>query len=43
MANAQIDKKKIKIAVKRRKKEVYTPVVPDMQLGFIHHNTDCIG
>jgi anaerobic dimethyl sulfoxide reductase subunit B (iron-sulfur subunit) len=34
---------KIRIAVKRRKKEVYTPVVPDMQLGFIHNNVDCIG
>ncbi len=30
-------------AVKRRKKEVYTPVQPDMQLGFIHNNVDCIG
>lgn len=37
------DKAKIKAAVKRRKKEVYTPVVPDMQLGFIHNNVDCIG
>ena len=36
-------KKVIKQAVKRKKKEVYTPVVPDMQLGFIHHNVDCIG
>ena len=33
----------IKEAVKRRKREVYEPVVPDMQLGFIHHNVDCIG
>ena len=33
----------IKEAVKRRKREVYTPVKPDMQLGFIHHNVDCIG
>lgn len=41
--NPQIDKAKIKTAVKRRKKEVYTPVKPEMQLGFIHHNTDCIG
>ena len=37
------DLDKIKQAVKRRKKEVYTPVVPEMQLGFIHHNVDCIG
>ena len=33
----------IKAAVKRRKKEVYTPVVPAMQLGFVHNNVDCIG
>ncbi len=39
----EIDKAKIKAAVKRRKKAVYTPVVPDMQLGFIHNNVDCIG
>ncbi|MCP4385808.1 MAG: 4Fe-4S dicluster domain-containing protein [Hyphomicrobiales bacterium] len=37
------DKAKIKEAVKRRKRETYTPVVPDMQLGFIHNNVDCIG
>ncbi|MDR2001374.1 MAG: 4Fe-4S dicluster domain-containing protein [Zoogloeaceae bacterium] len=34
---------KIKEAVKRYNKEVYVPVVPDKQLGFIHHNVDCIG
>jgi anaerobic dimethyl sulfoxide reductase subunit B (iron-sulfur subunit) len=33
----------IKTAIKRRKKAVYTPVVPDMQLGFVHNNVDCIG
>ncbi|OYY92780.1 MAG: 4Fe-4S ferredoxin [Hydrogenophilales bacterium 28-61-23] len=37
------DPAQIKAAVKRRKKEVYTPVVPDMQLGFVHNNVDCIG
>ena len=37
------DKAKIKTAIRRRRKEVYTPVVPDMQLGFIHNNVDCIG
>jgi anaerobic dimethyl sulfoxide reductase subunit B (iron-sulfur subunit) len=30
-------------AVKQRKKEVYVPVAPEMQLGFVHHNVDCIG
>jgi len=39
----EMDLDKIKQAVKRRKKVVYTPVVPEMQLGFIHHNVDCIG
>lgn len=33
----------IKEAVKRKKKEVYTPVIPDKQLGFVHNNVDCIG
>jgi anaerobic dimethyl sulfoxide reductase subunit B (iron-sulfur subunit) len=37
------DRKKIKAAIKRRKKAVYTPVVPEMQLGFVHNNVDCIG
>lgn len=37
------DKTKIKTAIKRRKKEIYTPVVPDKQLGFVHNNVDCIG
>ena len=37
------DKAKIKAAVKRRKRVTYTPVVPDLQLGFVHHNVDCIG
>lgn len=44
MADTPNSEKKaaIKEAVKRRK-EVYTPVKPDMQLGFIHNNVDCIG
>jgi anaerobic dimethyl sulfoxide reductase subunit B (iron-sulfur subunit) len=33
----------IKAAIKRRKKETYTPVKPDLQLGFVHNNVDCIG
>ena len=33
----------IKAAIKRRKKETYTPVDPDIQLGFVHNNVDCIG
>ena len=42
MAQA-IDKAKIKAAAKKRKREVYKPVIPDKQLGFIHNNVDCIG
>ena len=41
--NESKDKAKIKEAVKRRKRETYTPVVPEMQLGFVHNNVDCIG
>ncbi|MFV0297543.1 MAG: hypothetical protein ACK5JT_15620 [Hyphomicrobiaceae bacterium] len=37
------DKTKIKAAVQRKKREVYEPVKPDQQLGFIHNNVDCIG
>ena len=42
MADTQ-DKKMIKAAVERKKKATYTPVVPAMQLGFVHNNVDCIG
>lgn len=43
-AKLDADKKaRVKAAVKRRKKEIYNPVVPDMQLGFVHNNVDCIG
>lgn len=37
------DRAMLKAAIKRRKKAVYTPVVPEQQLGFIHNNVDCIG
>lgn len=43
MADPTKDKAKIKDAVLRRKREVYEPVTPDQQLGFIHNNVDCIG
>ena len=42
MADTQ-DKKMIKVAVERKKQATYTPVVPEMQLGFVHNNVDCIG
>lgn len=43
MKRTKTERVRIKEAIKRHKKEVYTPVVPDMQMGFIHHNVDCIG
>ena len=43
MATQNVDKAKIKAAVKARKRVTYTPVVPDEQWGFIHNNVDCIG
>ncbi len=43
MGNTTLDKGKIKASVLKKKREVYTPVVPEVQLGFIHNNVDCIG
>ena len=43
MANSTIDKARIQENIARKKREPYEPVVPDMQMGFIHHNVDCIG
>lgn len=42
MAN-KLDKARIKENAARIKRETYVPVVPDMQMGFIHNNVDCIG
>lgn len=42
MANT-LDKAKIKDAAAKKKRETYTPVVPDVQFGFVHNNVDCIG
>jgi anaerobic dimethyl sulfoxide reductase subunit B (iron-sulfur subunit) len=39
----QQTKQAIKDAVAKKKREHYTPVVPDVQFGFIHNNVDCIG
>lgn len=41
--NKELDKVKVKDAIQRVKKETYTPVQPDMQLGFVHNNVECIG
>lgn len=40
---AEMDKARLKEAIKRRKRVAYVPVVPEMQLGFVHNNVDCIG
>ena len=37
------DRAKLKSAIKRRKRAVYERVQPQQQLGFVHHNVDCIG
>ena len=37
------DKTRIKESALKKKREVYEPVKPAMQLGFIHNNVDCIG
>ncbi len=42
-ARPSYDKERIKVAVAERKRTTYTPVQPDMQLGFVHNNMDCIG
>lgn len=44
-APARRSKKELAAAVEQTKRErlTYTPVVPAMQMGFIHNNEDCIG
>jgi anaerobic dimethyl sulfoxide reductase subunit B (iron-sulfur subunit) len=39
----KLEKGKLNEAINRRDRQVYSPVVPDNQLGFIHNNVDCIG
>ena len=39
----KIDKARIQENVARMKHETYAPVVPDLQMGFVHNNVDCIG
>lgn len=39
----KLDKDVVQEAVARRNRAVYEPVQPDVQLGFVHHNVDCIG
>ena len=37
------DKHRIRQAAQAKKAVPYVPVKPKMQLGFVHHNVDCIG
>lgn len=37
------DKRRIAEAARGRRERGYAPVKPKTQLGFIHHNVDCIG
>lgn len=41
--NKDLDKARAKAAIERIKKETYTPVQTEMQLGFVHNNVECIG
>lgn len=41
--NNELDKSKAKAAIERLKNAMYTPVQPEMQLGFVHNNIECIG
>ncbi|MBI4969327.1 MAG: 4Fe-4S dicluster domain-containing protein [Rhodospirillales bacterium] len=47
MAESQTKPDKLKtreaLAAAAKKAATYTPVVPKTQLGFVHHNVDCIG
>lgn len=39
----QVDKAKIKESVARLREYGYPKVEPEMQMGFVHNNVDCIG
>ncbi|MRR50123.1 MAG: 4Fe-4S dicluster domain-containing protein [Rhodocyclaceae bacterium] len=39
----KLDKTEVKTALERKLAQTYRPVMPAMQLGFVHHNVDCIG
>ena len=39
----KITKEQLEPAIRRKVAQVYQPVKPRQQLGFIHHNVDCIG
>ena len=39
----KLDMKQVRGALERKVAQTYEPVKPKQQLGFIHHNVDCIG
>lgn len=39
----KVDKAKVKSAIAKRDQVTYSPVKPEVQLGFVHNNIDCIG
>lgn len=39
----KLDREEVKKALARKVAQTYRPVQPKTQLGFIHHNVDCIG
>ncbi len=39
----KLDKQQVTEALQRKVAQTYEPVKPAKQLGFVHHNVDCIG
>jgi len=39
----KLDKAQVRAALKRKVAQIAQPVKPAVQLGFVHHNVDCIG
>lgn len=39
----KLDMQQVKAALKRKVAQTYEPVKPEVQLGFVHNNVDCIG
>lgn len=43
MSRPRVDRAQLSEAIRRKVAQADTPVKPKVQLGFIHHNVDCIG
>jgi anaerobic dimethyl sulfoxide reductase subunit B len=39
----KLDMDKVKVGIERKIRQTYEPVKPQVQLGFVHNNMDCIG